>query len=138
MIKITRWKPDTCDCIIDYQWDDQSDENNRVHTVSNVVARCSAHQALTTIVDVYNAVRDENSRKNIIYGQIIKNLSSAVEEVIQEDGSRIKRLKSGRDYKWSFDKDRNLVIDLVGFVQQEKDVISSLVSSEFGSKVIIK
>lgn len=45
-IKTTRWQPDTCECIIEYQWDtEDKGGNNRVFTGSNIVHACERHNA---------------------------------------------------------------------------------------------
>ena len=60
-----------------------------------------------------------------------------VEEITQEDGSVAKQLKKGRDYKWSFDAERVLQVDLVGFTIAEKDALKILADDLFPNKVTI-
>jgi len=43
MIRTTRWYPDTCDCIVEYQWDDDVPEAEREHRISRMVAQCAEH-----------------------------------------------------------------------------------------------
>lgn len=31
MKRITTWSPDTCNCVIEYEWDDTEDQNTRKH-----------------------------------------------------------------------------------------------------------
>ena len=80
----------------------------------------------------------ENKRKNIVFSKILENLPEVVDEITQEDGSKVKQLKFGLEYKWSFNKDRNLVVDLVGFGVAEKNIVRGLAQKEFGNKVKIK
>lgn len=43
-IQTTRWRPDTCACVIDFQWDDTTPDIGRVHTASYIEA-CDPHPA---------------------------------------------------------------------------------------------
>lgn len=61
---VTSWQPDTCGCIIEYSWDRDSDENNRVHSFHGHSRKCSDHEHLWN-EDVYTTVLEENQRKNI-------------------------------------------------------------------------
>lgn len=58
MIKVTRWHPDTCGCVIDYEWDTETTAETRVHTPVSIQA-CEHHQ-----VNTWDEVRAENKRKN--------------------------------------------------------------------------
>lgn len=60
----TTWQPDTCGCIVEYTWDRETDETNRVHTFKGHSKRCSDHEHLWD-QDVYDCVLEENQRKNI-------------------------------------------------------------------------
>jgi len=42
--RITRWNPDSCECVIEYSWDD-SDPAGVVFTAEKIVP-CSAHTLL--------------------------------------------------------------------------------------------
>jgi hypothetical protein len=63
--KVTRWSPDTCDCVIEYSWDDAVPQEQRVHTVSRIVQKCSTHAKLG-LSDAHHFahVLAENQRKN--------------------------------------------------------------------------
>ena len=136
-IKKTRWRPDTCECDIEYEWDSAVSAETRVHTVSKINSKCDAHKALNQIDDVFTTVLDENQRKNKLHGAILDNVSSAIEEIPNPGGTPTKKIKAGKEFNWSFDKDRNLVVDLEGFTASEKSQVTSLANSLFGSKVII-
>jgi hypothetical protein len=138
MIHKNIWKPDTCDCQIEYEWDDSQSEAVRTHTCSRVIKACSYHEKYPDKNENYSVVVDENRRKNLLYKHIIDNVSGAVDEKIQSDGSAVKELKKGLEYKWSFDEDRNLVVDLAGFSAAQKNEIKTLASNNFGEKVKIK
>ena len=72
VIHTTRWAPDTCGCELEYEWDTDTPEDARVHTFKKVVKACEAHtpvvpkgaRAIDASKEVYNAVLEENQRKN--------------------------------------------------------------------------
>ena len=97
MIKITKWRPDTCGCEIDYQWDDAQNEDVRVHTIFEMIKVCPAHSGETDKVVHYAKVLDENQRKNIVLKEILEKVPSAVRDKIQEDGSIVKDIKLGKE-----------------------------------------
>lgn len=59
----TRWYPDTCGCVIDYEWDDTVPEDARIHSLTSMSVCCAAHVALAPPV-AFNTVMEENRRKN--------------------------------------------------------------------------
>lgn len=69
MMQVNQWQPDTCDCIINYQWDDTLSDADRVHTVKEVIRRCKFHQTLDDVTH-YDTVLEENTRKNRAIGAI--------------------------------------------------------------------
>ena len=137
MIKVTKWRPDTCGCEIDYQWDDAQNEDVRTHTVFEVIKACPAHSGETDKNIHYAKVLDENKRKNIVLKEILDKIPSLVIEKEQEDGTLIKVLKKGVEYKWSFDVQRNLEVNLVGASLAEKNVLKTIVNIKFPNKVKI-
>jgi len=138
MIKKTTWSPDTCDCKIEYEWDSDVAEKDRTHSVSKILKVCDAHKNLVGDSAKYNQVLDENQRKNIVYGKIIDNITDVVDEKLV-DGKTVKELKIGVNYGWSFDKDRNLVLDLTGFSSSNKTELENLISGDnkLKDKVIV-
>lgn len=67
-IKTTRWHPDTCSCIVEYQWDSDLPVEQRTHTPSATIRECEFHQNLS-VVDHFTAVQAENQGKNIAIGK---------------------------------------------------------------------
>jgi len=70
VMKVTRWSPDTCECVIEYEWDDETEENKRVHKPVRIVHDCGVH-GLKTLKEHHDAVVEENVRKNQA-GQLAK------------------------------------------------------------------
>lgn len=137
MLKTTKWRPDTCGCEIEYQWDDSVAQEERTHVVSTITKNCPIHDPIPTKGEHYNVVLEENQRKNKVYGKLL-DLPTLTVDVVQTDGKTIKELKPSVQYNWSFDKDRNLVVDLVGVTTSDKNTLKTAVSQLFGTKVTIK
>lgn len=97
MKKVTQWSPDTCGCVLEYEWDDSQDENTRTHSFKRVIKACPEHAALAGQPH-YDQVRSENTRKNITFGEIKK----AHPQVTAEN------------YLWFWDNGRVLQVSLVG------------------------
>lgn len=137
-MKITRWGPDTCECILDYEWDADLPLESRTFTIVGVFKTCDAHSGLATIQQKFNQVKDENGRKNKVYGLIEQYLPSAFETVVNPDGTTYTVLAGGREFSWSFDVNRNILINLVNFTAQEKTTITNYAALlPEGSKIII-
>jgi len=140
MIKTTTWKPDTCDCIIEYEWDTDTSSSERVHTIKNIIKKCDAHNNIINKTDCFDNVMDENTRKNIFIEEIKKAVPELIEEITQEDGSKKKVFKENYDCKWTFDVDRKLEIELIGFDETAKNKVENIILSDakFLDKVNIK
>lgn len=93
----TLWRPDTCGCEIEFEWDDSDPAEARAHGVSRVLKRCAAHGGHND-ESCFNVVLEENRRKNRSLGLTKEKLG------LSEDQAR----KIG----WSFDGDRVLHLDL--------------------------
>lgn len=139
MKHINRWYPDTCGCVIEYEWDDSEPEDKRTHRVVRFVKVCDAHKkflplsAKETPEEVlmaqedkerlFSQVLEENRRKNYVLFEIINKFPEFAEERITPNGEKIKDLRPGISYQWRFDDNRRLIIsikDRWGLVDNEK------------------
>lgn len=115
-IKVTRWSPDTCSCVLEYEWDDAQDESTRTHKFGKAVHLCEHHRALT-MAEACDQVLSENTRKNIIFGWA-KELKPDLEL---------------DDYTWSFEKDRKLKVGFLGKLNaNNKSKLRALCNTKFG------
>jgi len=130
-MKITTWRPDTCDCELNYEWDETVAQDKRVHTI-NSISVCIAHKNIATKEQIWDKVREENTTKNIVLGLILDNFPNLVSESQNENGDTVKRLKQGIEYKWEFDENRNLIIDLQSASGVEKSVLLTFLKDKFG------
>ena len=126
MIHRNLWRPDTCDCALEYEWDDAQDEATRRHSISRIVQACLAHATVMTAEQHYDIVLAENRQKNRLYGAILDSLPSAVRWREQDDGTTIRELQPGKEFGFSYDAQRRLVLDLKGFTEAERTVLRSL------------
>lgn len=149
-INITTWRPDTCDCVIHYSWDNSVNEDNRVHTpVEQVITHdgqvvkrkvCPAHSSFGVQgkhVEHHDAIKEENQRKNKVLGIIMENMSSLVDNKIDNEGNPFVEFKSGKEPEWSFDSNRNLLINFKTKPgPQERNLINPKISA-ISDKIII-
>jgi len=78
--KITRWSPDTCQCVLEYTWDSDTPAETRTHTFHRVVRSCPAHVTLQG-ANKYNEVKNENQNKNRGVGVVASTLGVDSREV---------------------------------------------------------
>ena len=88
MIKTTRWKPDTCKCVVDYTWDDFTSQNLRQHTFKSVI-KCPEHSTLSDRA-VYDAVVEENTSKGKLLNAIFTDqlFSAHVGDVLNKESGQ--------------------------------------------------
>lgn len=129
MLKTTRWRPDTCKCVIEYSWNTDDPQETRTHSLSRIVSKCSAHQFLTD-GEVYVAVTDENPRKNKVLGKIKELLPAYIPTTVGPDGNPLD------DYSkivWSFDAQRVLDITIAGIKNPERNSLQGVADTMFGT-----
>lgn len=136
-IKRTTWGPDTCDCIVEYEWDDAIAQGSRTHTISNIINKCPAHTSLSTNTDVWNALNDENPRKNAARGLLLENGPTSLYDVIDAtNGTR--EFKNGITFNWSWTGSgaaRTLTITVTGITltTQQRNTVQTVLNNRFGS-----
>jgi len=97
---ITRWTPDTHDCVIEYEWDDAVPAEERVHTFKRFVKEPGHQrfQALATKKERFDKVVEENQRKNYALGHILDNLPDT--EVKKEIGESYPTYGTAQKATW--------------------------------------
>lgn len=111
MIRKNTWKPDTCDCEIEYEWDDSVPQEQRTHTISNVVKACPAHDTHNNKEDHFKSVLDENQSKNRAIGLVLKNHPE---------------IEKATDVGWRMNPDRSVVIILPDKIKVNADNLTNL------------
>lgn len=115
----TRWEPDTCNgCVVVYQWDDSVPESQRVHTIKSIVKPDEAYKNLSPD-EQFKKIAEDNIRKNVAVNEIVKERPDIKPDTV----------------KFSYDAEKNLVIDEPRLNNAEKFNVEATVDDE---KVIIQ
>lgn len=112
MIHKNTWKPDTCGCEIDFVWDDQMSEEERVHTPTSAKL-CQVHSSLD-VDSCWSTVLEENRRKNYSIGLIKERHPE----------------KSDNDIEWNFDSNRVLKV-IIKNEKKNLDVLKNEIEGRF-------
>jgi hypothetical protein len=98
----TRWSPDTCDCVLEYEWDDSLPQNQIVISYKNTVSQCVNHQELNgnNKKDTYDSVNEENKRKNGTITELVSKMQSDFGETDPQTGAIT--LKKGINVSWTW------------------------------------
>lgn len=78
----TTWSPDTCDCVITYDWDSNSKESERTHTNYRFIKKCKEHE-----VQKHDIIIEENVMKNNAIEEIRSYMSVNNNEEVVESWS---------------------------------------------------
>lgn len=134
-----RWQPDTCDCVIEFEFDADSSVEARVHTGTNIEKDCPEHSGLITPENFFNTILDENKRKNIIRSDLIQNISDLSE--LDNDGALQFKNGISMNWYWTGENDaRVLHITISGYTltTQQKTTAQTFADTKFGvGKVVI-
>lgn len=57
--QVTRWRPDTCGCVVDFEWDSDVPEADRA-LVCVALEPCSEHPASGDLAADFQAVQEHN------------------------------------------------------------------------------
>lgn len=138
MIKVTSWRPDTCECEIEYQWDTNDPQDTRTHTLKSIIS-CTIHRAIVGSQNQYSEVIRENQDKNKTLALIAESVSRLSNSVIDDMGIQ-RGFQLKREYidAWSFDVNRNLVIAIPQLTAAEKTFIRQGLAAIGITKVIIQ
>ena len=68
---VTRWSPDTCQCVLEYEWDRDLPLDQRTISFTKLIRKCTPHQSITVPQDVYDNVLGENQMKNGLFAHVV-------------------------------------------------------------------
>ncbi len=128
MKNTTRWSPDTCDCILEYEWDSELPQEERVHIPLPPVKVCDDHK-IHPQTETHDKVQEENTRKNKVLDEIAKALPSHAK--IDDKGNSSPDLDK---INWSFDVNRKLKIELKGAKTKDKTDVRAILDTKFANK----
>ena len=130
MKNVTRWYPDTCGCVIDFEWD--TDNPNDTPVGKTVVKACEYHP-LEDAVSHHSTIIQENQGKNKALKIIADNLASYAK--LNDNGSTTPDLSK---LSFSFNKDRNIVITAKNINEDDRLNVQLVIDSQIGQgKVIV-
>ncbi len=122
-MSVTQWKPDTCGCefFVDF-------ETRRVSSGT----RCASH-ARTSTLKLFETVHDENVRKNKSRDAVM-SVAALVDKKLASDGSGqiVSEFKKGIKFSWSFDDQRQLVIDVQGMPEHARKSVEQAIEKSLG------
>jgi hypothetical protein len=140
-MRTTRWSPDTCDCVIEYNIDETGNT-----TFKNTVKTCPAHSKHHGKTDHFSVVLEENQRKNKTLAEaaeiagvnlnpdeVISSMSFGTEEekIVYEqtlkEGMKVKAQKFVKEFNssYQFDKDRKLIVNHPSMTAAQKTVLQN-------------
>ena len=128
-LTVTKWRPDTCGCEIDYEWDKDAPAESRIHSAKNVIT-CEFHAGTKELV--FEKVKTENTNKNKVYNKVLED-NDIAEDVVMGGGTT-RKLKPGINVKWSFDPNRKLEVEIIGVDQVKKDSIATEIAKVVPTK----
>lgn len=132
-MNVTRWSPDTCECVLEYDWDPAAGEDDRVHTHHASVRTCPAHDGIGG-PEHLNVVLRENQSKNRVEAHALELIPRL--RVPTDDGAGYRR-NPFVDFRWTFTRtgaNRALTVELVGdgfaLSAAEKGLLRAAVAQE--------
>lgn len=139
-IHVTRWRPDTCGCDIEYEWDDALPLESRTLSYHATRKTCAEHAGLSGVA-LYTAIVDNNQRKNRVHGYLLED-NDLAENFTAEDGQVYLRFKQGIGFGWQWtgaDNDRVLEITVFGIslTIPQRNKIQNWLDNNFGAGKVI-
>jgi hypothetical protein len=95
MANITRWSPDTCECIIEFEWD-----NIKTNTFKQTIRACSSHSGHSGKDTHLETLLEENRRKN----QALHALATELGVELNPSEDKVKTLTSQKLFDSDDDK----------------------------------
>lgn len=141
MLQITRWSPDTCDCVYEYEWDDSVLPGSQTHALRQAVRLCTYHKTLADAATSYAQVINENQKKNGVLG-VMLNLKNTANVVLPNDPSldtvaqanwRTLLNRTISTYKWQFDANRKLTVDFTAIASAlDRQQLATTLNAKYG------
>lgn len=65
MLRVTQWRPDTCRCVLSYEWDDAKAEDDREHKALPPEFKCLLHEGISDPQAHLEVVLEHNRTANV-------------------------------------------------------------------------
>lgn len=150
-LKTTRVSLDTCNCIINYEWDADVPDSERVHRYISHDRICDAHkQVKGNDENRYKVALGDNIRKNKALQLALDNIPSLVQTRIAKSSLNSKQqeikvnneLNPSVNYEFSFTgQGENRILHIafngISLTQQQKNSLKSIMQNQFKDKVVV-
>jgi hypothetical protein len=144
-IQHTTWSPDTCDCVLEYTWDDSKPEEEQTHSISFINKSCNSHKNLLPNAAVtYSCVLDENNKKNKTLQTALENAPTQLADIFTgSDGTtQYYKLKDNIIFSFSFSgtaPNRILTVSFIGvtLTNQQKNTLQNKLNQVFGNGNVV-
>lgn len=131
------WTPDTCDCQVIYEFDDELPADQRVHTFKRITKH-DVTLPLLTGEQEYEAILENNIRKSKVHTQLL-----TISTLIQTNPDGSIGLKNGVTMNWSWvgvgaSKVLSISVSGANLANPQKSAVQSWCDTNIGiGKVII-
>jgi hypothetical protein len=139
-IRITTWRPDTCDCVTSYSWDDSLPQDQITLTFISI-QKCPLHENISNDQTAFTAVDTENKKKNQSFDEILQNAPNTNWfDIDAQTGSRV--LKKNITFRWTWSgtaPNRTLTIffDGITLTTQQRTNLQNRLNTRFGTGNIV-
>lgn len=99
-MNIQRWRPDTCECVVD-----EAVQADGAKTLHKVVRKCTVHGKVAddALYDVlYAGPYGENKRKNMLLARLAEHPDLGEDVVDPESGASARTIRSNVHINWHF------------------------------------
>ena len=122
-----------CECAVDFSWDD--DDEPRIHTVTNRVRVCPIHVDVP-FAEAFAVLMAESALAMQVYSLLIE-MPALTRKYIDANGEDAVRFRPGIDIVWQYSQppNRRLEVTATGIDAAQRNVVSGLLTAQFGTKV---
>jgi hypothetical protein len=144
-LNTTRWSPDTCDCELEYTWDEDLPQEQRTTTISFVNKSCSNHRNLLPNSAVtYSCIIDENQKKNKTLSTALELAPNQLADIFTSPDNNIQYYILKKDIVFTFSfsgtaPNRILTVQFIGatLTQNQKNSIQNKLNQMFGTGNVV-
>ena len=125
-MKTTTWSPDTCACVIEFEWDEKVPSVSRVHTHKRTVKFCPEHAAVADGAPLFSTILSENRMKN--------DVLQVVATAERTRGNTVDDAEMATRWRWST---TGRVLEITGTRLNARTDAATALATKYGTKVRI-
>lgn len=134
MKKTTRWRPDTCGCVLEYDWDDEAPFDPVTNWTA--VKSCDAHAGTEHLEQT--TVLKENQHKNRIVNELVSEFPQLRRKRFNMETGEVEEEMDPNKLRWSFNDQRELVVSLPTLPEPAKASLKAALEAAHKGKVRIE